>query len=471
MFPLDSFKKVKIVATIGPASDSVKMIAAMADAGVDVFRLNMSHLKREDVQEYVKNIREAEKKAGRPLAIMGDLAGPKIRIGEIEGEHRVAANDRITIYREKIIGNADSFSLNHPTILDSLQKGAPIFLGDGIIKLEVDQVTRESVSTRVVAGGTLKSRMGFSAQGLAIRGFAVSAKDKMDVKALCGSHVDAIAISFVQTPNDVAAIKKLLPKNNQPMLVAKIETAMGVERAEEILREADALMVARGDLGFAVPLASVPHIQKHLITIGRRLAKPVITATQMLESMIENHMPTRAEISDVANAILDGTDAVMLSAETATGKYPLRTVETMAEVIMGATLQLRHDDFPRENSVAGAVSNAVVSLANELHAKLIVVLTESSATARHISCHRPKQPILACSRNQSSVRRMNFCWGIIPMTIPDIKNFDQALSSVQKFAQKNGILSLVKGDLFVVSAGVPFGRPGSTNLALVQQVD
>jgi pyruvate kinase len=431
----------------------------------------MSHLKPEDVHVNIEKIRAAEKNARRPIAIMGDLAGPKIRIGDVNGQYYLSLGARVTIMREKILGDDKSFSLNHPTLLDDLKKGTQIFLGDGTIKLEVERPSPKSAVARVIGGGMLRSRMGFSALGVTLRGFAVSAKDKADVIILCKMGVDALAISFVQTPADVIAIKKLLPKKDPPMLIAKIETSMGVDRAEDILAVADGLMVARGDLGFAVPLAAVPHIQKYLINIGRRLAKPVITATQMLESMIENHMPTRAEISDVANAILDGTDAVMLSAETATGKYPLRAIETMREVIMGTTLQLRHDDFPKDRSIANAVSNAAVTLADEVNAKLIVVLTESGSTARHISSRHPRQPIIACSPNNNVIHRMNFSWGIVPVPTKDIKKFDQALKAVQYHAKNNSVIRLKKGDIFIVSAGMPFGKAGTTNLALVQQVD
>ncbi|MDP3962908.1 MAG: pyruvate kinase [bacterium] len=469
MFTEDAFQKVKIVATVGPASASAGIIAKMAKAGVDVFRLNLSHKSRQEMLENIADIRRAEKKVGRPLAIMGDLAGPKIRIGDIDGEYTLKIGQQLSIVREKRMGNAASFSLNHPHILNNLQKGSFVYLGDGLVKLEIADISKKSATAKVVVGGILKSRMGFSAQGLAIRSFSLSAKDKADIATLCRAGADALAVSFVQSSGDILAVRKLLPAKNPPMLIAKIETMAGVDNAEKIVDVADGLMVARGDLGFAVPLASVPHIQKHLIRLCRRHAKPVITATQMLESMIYNHMPTRAEISDVANAILDGTDAVMLSGETAAGKYPVQAVETMASVIAGATPHVRYKTFPVEGSVSDAVSQAVVTLADGLDAKLIVAFTESGATARRISRHRPNQPIVVSSRSMRTIRRMNFSWGVFPVLDSEIQSLDEALAKARGIATRLRTAPLKKGDVYIVSAGVPFGKSGTTNLALVQQ--
>lgn len=468
MFSKDDYQKVKIVATVGPSSDSVETLVEMAHAGADVLRLNLSHKKREEILLNVKNIRAAEKKIGRPLAIMGDLAGPKIRIGEIDGEYTLEPGMKVSIVREKCTGTIDKFSLSHPEILDSLEVGAEVYLGDGIIKLEVEKVSKDIVKTVVGVGGLFKSRMGFSAQGIAVRGFALSLKDKGDVRTLLEAKADAIAISFVQTAKDVQLVKRLLPKEHRPFLVAKIETMAGVENIESILQEADAVMVARGDLGFAVPLASLPHIQKHIIQIAREHAKPVITATQMLESMTHSHLPTRAEISDVANAILDGTDAVMLSGETAAGRNPVHVVATMSKIIKSSTPKLKYDTVFPKDSIADAVSSSVVELANAVNAKLIIAFTESGATAKRISRHRPSQEIIAVTKDIHTFHAMNFVWGTFGVLDPSSTKFDDMIKKAHAIARSVKNTQMKKGDTFVISAGLPFNHTGTTNMALVQ---
>ena len=469
MFTKDH-KKVKIVATIGPASDSPEMLLKLAERGVNVFRLNLSHKNREEMLANIATIRAVEKKLGWPLTIMGDLGGPKIRTGSFDKEYNLETGHKLEIVSDQVTGNDEKFSLNFPSIIDSLEPGAEVYLNDGIPKLEVVKKTKAGVIVKVVVPGLVKSRMGFMAQGLALEKFELTAKDKHDIKVMVEGGADALAVSFVQTAKDVEAVKKLLPKTGpRPMLIAKIETLAGVANAEEILHMADGLMVARGDLGYAVPMAEVPHIQKKLINIALRHAKPVITATQMLESMTFSHLPTRAEVTDVANAILDGTDAVMLSGETARGKYPLEVVSTMAKIIKRAESDVAMREFQEEDQISDAISASTVKIADQVGARLIIVFTHSGPTARRIARHRHSQPIIALSPDQQTVHRLNFSGGVMPMLVKKVMSFDEFVVEARKVALNNPLLKLKKGEPFVVSAGVPFGQTGTTNMVLIER--
>ncbi len=463
-------KKVKIIATLGPTSDSEKGITRLAQEGVDVFRLNMSHYATEDALRTLGTIRKVEKKLNRPFGVFGDLAGPKIRTGTIAPDSRVAVGDLVRIQKKLKIGSAKAISLNFPDVVDNLEMGAEIYLADGVVKLEVVKRETGAVTAHVLVGGALRSRMGFSAHGLALKKFVLTPKDRADLAALSAAGVDALAVSFVQTAKDVDSVRKLLPRNSPPFLIAKMETAASIRNAEAISDSADALMVARGDLGFAVPLARLPHIQKELIALCIRKGKPVITATQMLESMIQAAFPTRAEVSDVANAILDGTDAVMLSAETAAGKFPFETVRTMRMIIEGAIQDLKLPEPAAEKLTAAAASEGAVRMAARTGAKLILAFTESGANARRVARLRPAPPILALSPSERVVRALCFTWGTYPVLVPRQKDLNAVLAMAKKLAARNPILPLKKGDMFAVSAGVTAGRTGATNLALIEQI-
>ena len=463
-------KKVKIVATIGPATNSTEGMKALAEAGVDVFRINMSHVQREDAIELVKRARAVEKMIGRPIAVMGDLMGPKIRIGNVEPGVELKTGGKIRIISKQVYGNEKQISLNFPTILRSLEKGTIIYIGDGSIKLEVVERIHDGVVAEVLVGGLLMPRRGFSAHGLTLKKFALTVKDKDDIKTMLEAGADALAISFVQTARDVKSVKDLLPQIGGPILIAKIETMAGVENAEKILEVADGLMVARGDLGLSVPMAEVPHIQKRLISLCLNKAKPVITATQMLDSMINRPLPTRAEVTDVANAILDGTDAVMLSEETALGKFPVETVQMMSQIIETAEEHVIPREFPGGALIADAVSASVVSVADQIKARLIIVLTQKGVTARRIARHRRPQPIIALSPDPMSIRKLNFTWGVTSMIMEVTKDFDDMIIQTRRAAGKNSVIKLDKDEPFVISAGIPFGRSGTTNLVLVERV-
>ncbi len=462
-------KTVKIVATLGPSCREREAILELTRAGADIFRVNLSHSSEDEVNAMVANVRAVEKIVGRPLAILADLAGPKIRIGQTIDGARLSAGDEVEILTRSGERSAYSLSLNFSSVLKNLKPGNGIYLGDGTIHLAVERKLAHGVLTRVISGGHLRSQMGFAAEGLTLKKFALSSKDLQDVALVTSLKVDAIAVSFVQTPRDIEAVRRLLPQNNRPLLIAKIETVPGVNNADKILKIADGLMVARGDLGLSMPIAELPHIQKKLIALGLRNAKPVITATQMLESMIAHPMPTRAEVTDVANAILDGTDAVMLSGETAVGKFPAEAVAMMTKIIASTTPHVVPRFFDNEASIADAVSSSTVAIANQTGAKLVIVFTESGTTARRISRHRNPQPIVALSPNPQTIRQLSFSWGVSAQQISSTKDFDDLVGSAQRIARKNPVRPLNHGEVFVVSAGVPFGKVGSTNLALVER--
>ncbi len=463
-------KHVKIVATIGPASHSAKDLLELAEAGVDVFRINLSHATAEEVEQRCGWIREAEAKIDKPLAIMGDLPGPKIRITPVKPDVVLEKGQKFIFSKDITVGDEKGCGLNHPEIIDILEIGAIIFIDDGTLKLKVEKKLSDAVEATVLAGGSLKSKKGFSAEGISLSTTGVSDKDKEGIAMMVKNNADALAVSFVQTRRDMVAVRTLLPEDSKIMLIAKIETAQGVENAEDILSVSDGLMVARGDLGLSVPFATVPHIQKQLIELCVKKAKPVITATQMLESMISKPIPTRAEVTDVSNAILDRTDAIMLSAETAEGKFPVESVETMVKIIDESLQWLKPYEYKEENTTDNSISDHVGRIADQVGATLIIAFTHSGITARRISRHRHKQAIIAVSPNAAMMRGLNFSWGVYPRLIKPTKSFEDMREQARELAMKNGIVDLIKGDKYLIAAGMPFGQSGNTNMILVQVV-
>lgn len=463
-------KHVKIVATIGPATHSAEKILELARAGVDVFRINLSHALPDEVADRCRWIREAEQQLGKPLAIMGDLPGPKIRIGSMKPDTVLEKGQKFIISKQITTGDKEGCGLNHPSIVDILEPGAEVFIDDGTIKLVVDKRIPHAVEATVLVGGLLKPKKGFSAEGISLSTTGVSEKDKEGIRMMVENKADALAVSFVQTRRDVVAVRTMLPEDSHILLIAKIETANGVANAEDILSVADGMMVARGDLGLAVPIAMVPHIQKQLIDICVRHAKPVITATQMLESMISKPLPTRAEVTDVANAILDRTDAVMLSAETAEGKFPVETVQTMVKIINEAVRHLKPYEYKEEHTTENSISDHVGKVADQISANLIIAFTHSGITAQRIARHRHHQAIIAVSPYPEVIRSLCFAWGVYPHIIGHTKDFDDMLRQAREVALDNGVINLQKGDNYLIAAGMPFGRSGSTNMILVQTV-
>lgn len=463
-------KKVKIVATIGPSSNSYDMLFALAKAGVDVYRINLSHQPADEVKRLVADMRMVEKKIGRPISVMGDLAGPKIRIGKVAKGVVLANNSLVEVWHKAVEGTDKRLSVNYPTIIPQLKKGAEIFVDDGKIRMVVEQEGKERALARVVVGGPLVSFKGFYAQGLSLDNHGLTKKDREDVALMVENGVDALAISFVQDEKDVTAVRKMLPKDSSIMLIAKIETAKAIENIDKIITAADGIMVARGDLGLAVPMSEVPHLQKKLITLGLKRAKPVITATQMLESMTSNPLPTRAEVTDVANAILDGTDAVMLSGESAMGKFPVETVTMMAQIIEDAVPYVTVRKYDDEQAIGNAVSLSAGDMADQIGARLIVAFTHQGKAARRISRHRHSQIIIALSPVAETIRHLNFSYGVFPFMIQPTKGFIDMTVQAKEIATKNSVISLKKGEAFVIAAGMPFGESGTTNMILVERV-
>lgn len=463
-----SKKKVKIVATLSPQVKNSAAISKLIRAGANIFRINCAHLKsRYEFKKLVKTIRAAEEETKIAVSILTDIAGPKVRLGNVLHIKELKNGEEIVFSRDN---KENCLTLNTPQILKKLKPEMHIYLGDGTIKLRVVSARASEVRTRVLIGGVLRPRMGFQAEGITLQEFTLSYKDKSDLKLAMKSGVDAIAVSFVQQSWDLKHVRKLMRKNRAPLLFAKIETQDAVLNIEEIIDVADGLLIARGDLGFSVPLAELPFIQKELIRLALKKAKPVITATQMLESMMTNPYPTRAEVTDVAKAILDGTDALMLSGETAVGKFPEETVRMMSSIIKAAEPRISLREFPEESSTASAVSAGVIKMAREVGAHLIIVFTESGGTARRIARHRSVEPIIALTPNQRTVEQLNFSWNVCPRLIKEIKSFDNLLRVARVYARKNGILNLKKGERYIISAGLPLGKSGTTNLLLVQKL-
>lgn len=415
-------------------------------------------------------IREAEKAVKRPLSIMGDLPGPKIRISNMKPDTVLEKGQKFIISKKIAIGDTHGCGLNFPSIVNILQPGAEVFIDDGTIKLVIDKKIPDAVEATVLVGGLLKPRKGFSAEGIALSTRGVSEKDKEAIALMVKLKADSLAVSFVQTAQNIWQVRKLLPPDSKIALIAKIETAYGVDNAEEILEEADGMMVARGDLGLAIPIAKVPLIQKRLITLCVKNAKPVITATQMLESMITKPIPTRAEVGDVANAILDRTDAVMLSAESAEGKFPIETVEMMVKIIHETVSHVEVYEYKERKTTGNAITDSAGIIADQISAKLIIVFTESGRTARRISRHRHQVPILAISPRNVTIHNLNYSWNVYPQLKQDVTDFDQLLKLAKDIAINNSICPLEKNDLYIVSAGIPFRTSGTTNMILVQKI-
>jgi len=468
-------KKVKIVATLGPASHSPEMIRKLALTGVDVFRLNLSHQRRDSITHLVKTIRLIEKKLKKPLSIMGDLGGLKVRVGQVKENTILKNGDTIKISTAPVIGSKEIISINQPSLIRQLKKGTQILVDDGLIKLVVTRaLTGNTAQAEVEVGGVLLSNKGFYASDISLSSLGIPEKDESDIKFMHKVGADAIACSFVQSDYDVMQVKERLPADSDIVIIAKIETKQAVSNIEKIIDVSDGIMIARGDLGLAMPIAEVPMLQKKLIALCLKKAKPVITATQMLESMTKSPFPTRAEVADVANAILDGTDAIMLSDETATGKYPLEAVEVMSNVVETTSPHIQIREFDRETQVSNVVSSSAGLIANKVGAKVILVFTQSGFTALQIARLRyPQEVIVGLTPSKKTLRLLNFCWGVYPMYmhISSIPSFDHALSEARKFVQNNSIIKLQKGEPYVVVTGLPLNQSGITNLIHVGKVE
>jgi pyruvate kinase len=462
-----AFRHSKIVCTIGPACRSPRMIERLLRAGMDVARLNFSHGSHADHAASIAILRAAALTLHKPLAILADLQGPKIRTGALAGGIPVVlrAGQKFVITTARVLGDSTRVSTVFKLLPREVHRGDRILLSDGLIELRVLQVRGREVICEVVNGGALGEHKGINLPGVKLRVPALTSKDREDLQFALKHGANYIAVSFVRRPEDVVLAKTLVRRAGKDTpVIAKLEKPEAIENLEGILRVADGVMVARGDLGVEMNPERVPVVQKTIIKRAREFRRPVITATQMLESMTENPRPTRAEASDVANAIFDGSDAVMLSAETATGKYPVEAVSIMARIIEEAESSI--EEFPRpvpqeRLKVAETVAELVCHASRELHMKLIAVFTHSGFTARLISRYRPLVPIVAFSPEEETRRRMALIWGVSPQRIADVRKVDGLASVAEKRLLEERLVR--KGDVIGIVAGTPMGIRGTTN--------
>lgn len=465
-------KKTKIVATIGPNSIYVPVLEKLIHGGMNVARINMSHGDSSSLTNAVSNIRLASKNTGKEVAILLDLSGPKIRTGEYETETiTIVEGKKIILTSEKIIGNEKKIYINYKKLPEEVKKGTVIMLDDGKKKLEVEKVNGSEIICKIIIGGVLKPRRGVNVPGAYLSVSSITDKDKKDLKVGLSLDVDIVALSFVRSAKDVLELKKLTGKTkNSLFVIAKIETQEAIDNLDEILEVADGAMVARGDLAIEVPAEKVPIYQKEIISRCNYLGKPVITATQMLESMIQSPVPTRAEVSDVANAIFDGTDAVMLSEESALGKYPVEAVNMMSRIALTTEEEMdTREECEQDDEVANVISDAVISVADSLKAKYIVALTESGSTARLVSRFTNNHIVLAVTSHLKTVRELNLSSAVVPIHIDGIESFDEAVKEVPVLLKRMKLVK--KGDIVVVTAGLPFKVSGSTNMLFVVSID
>lgn len=470
-------RKTKIVCTIGPVSESVDKLKQMMDAGMNVARLNFSHGDFLEHGARIQNIRQACLETGKIVAILLDTKGPEIRTGKLKEEPiDLIQGQNIVLTTEEILGDASRISVTYRELPHDVHVGSTILIDDGLIGLKVLSVQGTEIECEIANGGQLKSKKGVNVPGVQIKLPGITEKDKNDILFGISQNVDFIAASFVRKASDVIEIRQLLESNNAShiQIISKIENQQGVDNLDEILEVSDGLMVARGDLGVEIPIEEVPIVQKRMIQKCNLLGKPVITATMMLDSMQRNPRPTRAEASDVANAVFDGTDAVMLSGESAAGKYPVESVMTMARIAQRAEESLDYREIflriaqSQQTTVTESVSQAVANSALELHAKAILTATESGYTARMVSKYRPKCPIVAITPKDEVLRRLSLVWGVFPIKGVAAQTTDELFELAVDNSISHGFVHL--GDLVVITAGVPVGRSGTTNLIKIHQI-
>jgi len=463
-------RRTKILATLGPASENPEMIAKLFEAGADVFRLNMSHLPREKLKERVAMIRSVEAKFKRPIAILADLQGPKLRVGAFEGDGAMLVQGQsFTLDADTTPGTAKRVHLPHPEILSSLEPGHTVLIDDGKLRLRVKSVKQGSATTSVEVAGKISNRKGVSLPDTTIPVAAMTDKDRSDLEAALDAGVDWIALSFVQRPEDVAEVKKVA--RGRALVMAKLEKPQAITRLDEIMEISDAVMVARGDLGVEMPLEKVPGIQKRIVRTARRYGKPVVVATQMLESMITSPVPTRAEVSDVATAVYDGADAVMLSAESASGQYPIDAVATMNRIAEEVEQDQNYWSIVRtlnaepEATGSDAIAAASHQIADTLNLKTVAAWTFSGSTAFRIARERPNSTVIALTPSIDTARRLALVWGVHSIRTKDASDIDDMAFRACKFAVREGFSTV--GDRVIIVAGMPFGTPGATNMVRI----
>lgn len=467
-------RKVKILATLGPASSNEEMIEKLFQAGADVFRINMSHASHDVMRGLVKIIRRVEARHNRPIGILADLQGPKLRVGAFKnGKEELHIGQKFTLDNKEEAGDKNRVYLPHPEILQSVKAGERLYIDDGKLQLVAEKCDGSSIECKVVAGSGISDRKGVSLPDTELKVGAMTPKDHADLRAVLPEGVDWVALSFVQRPEDIEEARQIA--GDKVALLAKIEKPQAVKRIHEIIKASDAIMVARGDLGVEAPLEDVPGIQIDIINGCRKAGKPVVVATQMLESMITAPVPTRAEVSDVANAIFQGADAIMLSAESAAGKYPAEAVATMDKI----ACKIEDDAHYARMMAAGytgpestehdAVSLAARQIAETLDLPAIVAFTRSGSTGIRISRERPAKRILALSPLVETARRLALVWGVHSVVSDDAQDIDTMVGYACAVAHKEGFAQ--DGKKIIITAGVPFGRSGTTNMLRIAEVD
>ncbi len=469
-------RKTKIICTIGPASEEVAMLTRLIQNGMNVARINFSHGRHEEHQKRIENIREAASITGSPTAIMLDTKGPEIRTGTLaQGKIKLEGGQEFILTNREVPGDEKAVQISYPALPQEVKPGDSILLADGLINLQVKECSETDILCQVINGGELGERKGVNVPGVRIQLPFLSEKDRLDINFGIEQGVDIIAASFVRKAEDILEIRRILEENNaDPSIIAKIESQEGVDNLEDIIKVVDGVMVARGDLGVEIPAEEVPLVQKLIIEKCAHTGKVVIIATQMLDSMIVNPRPTRAEVSDVANAIFEGADAIMLSGETAAGKYPAEVVETMARIAQRTEDALPYQELLRRKRLQGsltvtdAISYATCATAMNLGASAILTATRSGYTARMVAKYRPKSKIVAATPDEAVLKQMALVWGVYPVLIRDIEGTDALLDESINAALEKGCIN--KGELIVLTAGVPTGLSGETNLLKVHIV-
>lgn len=472
----NTMRKTKIVCTIGPASEDLQILKNLLKNGMNVARLNFSHGIHEEHGRRIKNIRQASQETNIPVAIMLDTKGPEIRIGLLEnGKIDLVVGERITLTTEEVLGNKSKIFVNYAGLPHDVKVGDNLLLDDGLISLQVLEIKEPEILCEVINGGVLSDRKKLNMPGVQLNLPGLTERDYADIAFGVKAGIDFIAASFIRSAQDVIAIRKILEElGSRADIIAKIENRQGVDNITEILQVADGIMVARGDLGVEIPAEEVPLVQKRLIKECNLAGKPVITATQMLDSMSRNPRPTRAEASDVANAILDGSDAIMLSGETASGKFPEEAVRTMSRIAQSTEDSLEWGTLMKKRTVnvgqntTEAISYATCATALSLGAAAILSATKSGSTARMVAKYRPQVPIVASTPDTEVYRKLLLVWGVYPLLVNESDNSELLFDESLEIAQKIGVIK--EGDLVVITAGLPLGIPGSTNMIKVHTI-
>jgi pyruvate kinase len=470
-------RRAKIVCTLGPATDTYDQVKALVDAGMDVARLNLSHGEHAEHEKLYQHVRKAADRTGRSVGLLADLQGPKIRLGRFrEGPVLLEPDDTFTItVEEGIEGNRHISGTTYAGLADDLTPGERILIDDGKVSLEVTTIDGPRIHTRVTQGGIVSDHKGLNLPGVAVSLPALSKKDEDDLRWALHTGFDIIALSFVRSGRDILDVHRIMDDEGRRLpVIAKIEKPQAVAAMDDIIAAFDGIMVARGDLGVEMPLEQVPIVQKRTIERARRNAKPVIVATQMLDSMIENARPTRAEASDVANAVIDGTDAVMLSGETSVGKHPVEAVHTMAKIVTAAEEDILAKGLPpltdrnKPHTQGGAVARAAAEIGDFLGAKFLVAFTQSGDTARRLSRYRSPIPLLAFTPDPATRSQLSTTWGVETFLGPHVDSTDAMIAQVDELLLAYGRCR--KGDVVVITAGSPPGVPGTTNLVRVHHI-